>query len=313
LDKRLWLEHPTASQIARVARVTSVKPRSGSRVFLSFAHEDSGLAQIIRDRLAASEIKTVNWEHVTGATGAWQPQRELIRSSDVLVVLLSPASSTNTGVAEEVEAALSSDLDRRGIDVIPVLAAPTTLPPALSAQVAIDLTDDISSGLEQLVAQIEATSRADFSTLKPPQFERLVADLLRDVGFNVEENLYPSEGAVDMRATYERVDPFGCKETEVWLVEAKLYSHQRVSVPAIQRLAGVVALATADGTRGLLVTNGQLTSVAREYVTSLERRSHVRLRVIDGVELRRLLREHLAVAARYFGPAGPHPEHDADT
>jgi hypothetical protein len=41
--------------------------------------------------------------------------------------------------------------------------------------------------------------------------------------------------------------------------------------------------------------------VAREYVVELERRPPVRLRVLDGVELKRLLRQFPAVAARHFG------------
>lgn len=118
---------------------------------------------------------------------------------------------------------------------------------------------------------------------------------------------------VDLRVTYDRTDPFGLPETEVWLVGAKLYSHERVSVEALRSFAG--ALAVASGvTRGLLVTNAQLTSVAREYVEQLEGSTQVRLRVIDGVELRNLLRRFPAGAARDFGgmaASGPGPDGDS--
>jgi hypothetical protein len=40
----------------------------------------------------------------------------------------------------------------------------------------------------------------------------------------------------------------------VWLVEAKLYAHERVSFPTIRQLAGALAV-TSGATRGLLVTN----------------------------------------------------------
>jgi hypothetical protein len=120
------------------------------------------------------------------------------------------------------------------------------------------------------------------------------------VGFRLDEVRQGLDPGVDLRATYQRADPFGSPETEVWLVETKLYSHQRVSVEAIRQLAGFVSMAPS-GTRGLLVTNAQLTSVAREYVVELERRPSARLRVLDGVDLKRLLRQFPAVAARHFG------------
>jgi len=93
-------------------------------------------------------------------------------------------------------------------------------------------------------------------------------------------------------------------------VETKLYSHERVSVDAIRKLAGTLAV-TPGLTRGLLVTNAQLTSVALEYLAELERSPHVRLRVLDGAELKRLLRQFPATAERHFGEpvkskSGPH-------
>src|SRR5262249_48728072 len=140
----------------------------------------------------------------------------------------------------------------------------------------------------------------DFSAMNPRSFEDLVADLLRAVGFHVNDMRHRADAGVDMRATYERTDPFGSPETEVWLVQAKLYSHQRVSVDALRQLAAALAVASG-GPRGLLVTNSQLTSVALDYVAELERTPHVRLRVLDGVELKRLLRQFPEVAARHFG------------
>jgi len=97
----------------------------------------------------------------------------------------------------------------------------------------------------------------------------------------------------------------------VWLVEAKLYSHQRISIEIIRRLAGVLAV-SPGATRGLLVTNAQLTSVAEEYVAELGQSSHIALRVVDGVELKRLLRQFPSVVSRHFGPA-PTARRDGDS
>jgi restriction endonuclease Mrr len=143
------------------------------------------------------------------------------------------------------------------------------------------------------------------------QFESLVADLLRATGFLVEETGGLADRGVDMRATYRRADPFGSPETEVWLVQAKLYRRGHISVTTIRDLASVVAEAPGK-TRGLLVTSAQVTSVALTYAAELERDSRVRLRVLDGLELRRMLRQFPAVAARHFGGAAAPAEATPD-
>lgn len=281
--------------------MTSAEPAVARRVFLSYAYDDHALAQRIRDALARSGVLTMNqiWE-VSSGEDLTARLLETIRASDVVVVLLSPAAAASPWVSTEIELTLSRDLDRRGAELIPVLAAPTDLPPALRNRAVVDLTEDVNAGVRQLVEQIQATSQADFSAMSPREFEDLVADLLRAVGFRLDEVRHGLDPGVDLRATYQRADPFGSPETEVWLVETKLYSHKRVSVEAIRQLAGFLSM-VPSGTRGLLVTNAQLTSVALEYVAELERRAHVRLQVLDGVELKRLLRQFPAVAARHFG------------
>jgi hypothetical protein len=294
--------------------VTNAEPSAGRRVFLSHSHDDHALALRIRDALVRSGVHATNqiWEGSVGESLMTQ-LRETIRASDIVVVLLSPASAASRGVSTEIEAALSHDLDKRGAELIPVLVAPTDLPPRLRDRAVVDLTEDVNAGLRQLVEEIQATSRVDFSAMNPRAFESLVADLLRAVGFGVDEVRHRPDQGVDLRATYQHADPFGSPETEVWLVQAKLYSHTRVSVDAIKQLAGVLAIASG-GTRGLLITNAQLTSVALDFVAELER-SRVRLRVLDGVELKRLLRRFPAVAARHFGNATPtsKPGSDGDT
>jgi TIR domain/Restriction endonuclease len=270
-------------------------------VFLSYAHDTQTLAQRISNVLAQSGVRITN-QVMTVSSGEdlTTRLRETIRASDIVIVLLSPAAAASRWVSTEIALALSSDLAKRGADLIPVLAAPTDLPPDLRGRAVVDLTEDFSAGLRQLVAQVKATSRVDFSAMSPVAFAHLVADLLLATGFDLHDVGHLPDQEVDLRATYQRTDPFGAPETEVWLVQAKLYAHQRVSVDVIRLLAGILAVASS-GTRGLLVTNAQLTSVAREYLAQLERGPHVRLRVLDGLDLKRLLRQFPAVAARHFG------------
>ena len=163
----------------------------------------------------------------------------------------------------------------------------------------IDVTDlwEVSAPRDWRLGAVRAgdVSRIDFTSMTPHGFTELVADLLRELDFEIDGRHGDAE--IDLRATYHRADPFGSPEKQVWLVESKLYAHERVSVETIRQFAGVLSLAPA-ATQGLLVTNTQLTSVAEEYIDELNRT--VNLRVIDGMRLRRLLRELPAVAERHF-------------
>ena len=168
--------------------------------------------------------------------------------------------------------------------------------------------------MRRLTEQIQAASRVDFSSMSPSTFEDLVADLLGAVGFNLDDSHLARGVGIDFRATYQRTDPFGSPEIETWLVETKLYSSARVSVQTIRGLAGLVAT-TPGNVRGLLVTNGQLTSMALDVLADLSGRPSLRLQVIDGLDLRRLLRQFPAVAERHFAaePADLRQEPDADS
>ncbi len=277
----------------------SAEPTPARRVFLSYAQDDHAVAQRIRGALIQADVAAT--EHILQirSDDLAAQLRETVRTSDVVVALLSPAAESRW-VGTEIDIALSGELDRRGIEFFPVLVAPTDLSPSLRDRPVVDFTVDEAAGLRNLIGQIEATSRADFSVMSPREFEDLVADLLRAVGFRLDEMRHRTDPRVDLRATYQQKDPFGRLETQVWLVEAKLYSHERVSVDAIMQLAGALAV-TPGATNALLVTNAQLTSVARDYVVKLDRSAQRRLQVLDGIELKRLIREFPSVAARHFG------------
>lgn len=278
---------------------------TGRRVFLSYAYADAAAAERVAGALAHAGIAASSSGPVQASDAAELKDRlsDSLRGSDVVIVLMSEAAVASPWVAWELEQAASGRLRRRGIEVIAATLDGTPLPAGLRDRGAVDLRVDFERGLGALVAQVDATTRVAFDDLTPADFEALVTDLLRARGLVVERG--PLADGADLRATRQVDDPFGGLETETWLVECKLYRRERASVDAIRQAAGLLATAPA-GVRGLLVTTAQLTSVASDYLASLERSARVRLRVLDGSDLTRLLRAHPEVAARHFPePAGP--------
>ena len=151
-----------------------------------------------------------------------------------------------------------------------------------------------------MVEQIGGAAEIDFSELGWRAFEALVADLLVELGFtDIERESAVHDLRVDIKAHYSHTDPFGLQVTDTWLVEIKFYGQRRADLKSINQLTGYLSGLPARN-KGLLVTNGQLTSAAKEWLQSTEASSRVEIRVIDGTELKRLLLQHRDLIEKYF-------------
>ena len=267
-----------------------------SRVFVNNVPEDDSFAELISDVLARAGVPTVGRPEERTGSWSWDRQAlaDLVRANDVVLQLRSNSASRQ--YPDEGE--LQIDLQKRGATLIPVVFGREVLVEAdRRAAVIVDTpSTDAVSGLVEVVT---ATSWIDFSVLTPYVFEKLVADLLTMLGFRIDGSVPGVISGLDFKATYVRSDPFGASETETWLVDAKLYQHSRVRLETIREIIGAISLEPA-GARGLLVTNSQISSVVRDYLAKIEGRSQARLRIMDGVELKRLIARFPQLVDKYF-------------
>jgi tetratricopeptide (TPR) repeat protein len=141
-------------------------------------------------------------------------------------------------------------------------------------------------GLADYMLALEPMPPVDLDSLTPRAFEGLVADLLTELGFEVE--LGASDRGVDLVATLTRADPFGMEERTVWLVEAKA-TRAPPGLRALHQLVGAMA-ANDHVDRGLFVTTTEMTSVAREWLAQSPLAT--RVRVLEAPDLRNLLFRH---------------------
>jgi restriction system protein len=123
--------------------------------------------------------------------------------------------------------------------------------------------------------------------LDPRKFEELVAELLRDKGYDVTLTPPSRDGGRDILAV--KREDIGSALT---LVECKRYAaNKRVGVDIVRGLYGVVSADNA--TRGLIATTSYFTSGARAFRDQVP----YRLGLADFEVLRRMLqrfRSHLA-------------------
>jgi hypothetical protein len=272
-----------------------------NRIFLSYAFEDSIEARRVARSLgdAGFNIWLNEW-HLIPGEDVDQTIGEAIRSSDKLVVLLSPHSVASPWVRQELKHASSARLDQRGIDTIPALLAPCDVPKDLQDRGIVDLTQDNPDGLQQLIDRLRYSKAMDFRSLNARSFERLVADLLLRLGFGVElEWRIKPDSAPAIKASYHHQDPLGSIQELIYFVETKFYPHERASVVSIRQMIGYIHDAPRN-VRGLLVTNGLLTSEARGFLEQADTITTERLSVLEGSELRRLLARYPDLIDRYF-------------
>lgn len=268
------------------------------QISISYAHADREIALKIADavRGVRHQIWIADWKLTIGDTIAERIDRTM-RPGDILLILLSPDSVHSRWIQDEISSTLAQELRDRAITIIPALVRDCDIPPMLADRRFIDFRGEIHQGLHRLVDQIAAASSLDFTKLDYGAFERMVADLLRKLGFIVQPIPVSHDGGVDLVATMQSRDPFGVIQSERWIVQAKLYHKQRMSVAHIKEMLGVLS-----GTRnkGLIVTNRRLTSVMRSFLVESIDKFAAELRVIDGTELTNLLLQHPELIRKYI-------------
>lgn len=271
------------------------------QVFLSYAQDDKPLARRLAEGLRAAGLRVWfdEWELAVGDSIVPRIE-QAVATSDLLLVLISPRSVESRWVRTELSSFLAHELKDRAITLIPVLIEDCEIPPVFADRQYLDLSEDFDKGLERLISQLRAVPDIDFSRLDGRTFEKLVGDLLLELGFSIQQTPLSRDSGFDFIASFSSRDPFGAKRQETWCVEVKLYRDQRVSVSALRQMLGYLMTSPHVG-KGLVVTNSRLTSVARDFLSETSTRSGHELRVIDGTELTNLLSQNPGLVERYFG------------
>jgi len=275
--------------------------RSGTRVFLSYAFKDREFAQKIAERIKAYGVHVWydEWELALGDSIIDVIER-VISSSDYIIILLSPNSVKSKWVQHELSVALTHELTARDVTIMPVVIADCEIPIALKSRQWLDLRKDSERNIDILVRQIANAPRINFSHLNERAFENLVGDILECLGFtNIQYEVQVENWRADIKAEYQQRDPFGVETSEVWLVETKFYKNERADLQSLHRLTSYLQ-AFPERYKGLLVTNGQLTSAAKEWLQTIQEKTRIQIRVIEGPELKKLLLCYPNLIKKYF-------------
>jgi hypothetical protein len=279
------------------------KPKQNPQVFVSYASTDSAAAKAIVEGLRSRDLNVwVDADELRPGSHWAESIRTAISASAYFLLLLSKHSVQSFWMAHEVEAVLK-ELQSRDVTFLPVLLEDCDIPSFLAIYQCFDMRSGIEENLENLAEALRFTPKIDFEKLSPQGFEQLVVDLLKKLGFiNLQPEIQQNDSGFDAVVEFRQKDPFGAETREVYVVETKLYRHSRADLQTLRQLAGY-AKSNPRINKALLVTNGNLTSVALDWVNDAPKATGIPIRVIDGTELKRLLLQNTDLVSKYFPPS----------
>jgi restriction system protein len=150
--------------------------------------------------------------------------------------------------------------------------------------------DDIAPGelLAQAYVEVEQTLvgdlRASINGVSPTRFERLVVDLIEQMGYG--------EGTVVGRSGDGGIDGIISQDAlglEKVYVQAKRYTTGPVGEPEIRNFSGSLDARGAD--KGVFITTSEFSSTARQTAQNISAGNKF-IRLVDGDELAHLMIRH---------------------
>lgn len=122
------------------------------KVFISYSSRDKQftlkLAQNLKD--AGIPVWYDSWEIKVGDS-IIEKIEQGIKGSDYLIIILSKASTTSKWVQEELSAAKTIEIGRRGVFILPVLIENCDIPPLIASKRYADFRDNYEKGLNELL------------------------------------------------------------------------------------------------------------------------------------------------------------------
>ncbi|HEY9621175.1 MAG TPA: TIR domain-containing protein [Crinalium sp.] len=273
------------------------------QVFVSYASADRVAAKAIVEGLRLQHLDVwLDADELCPGDHWAESIRAAISASAYFLLLLSKHSVNSPWMDHEIEAVLK-ELQSRGITFLPILLEDCDIPLSLAGYQWFDMRSGIQENLERLAEALGSTPKIDFEKLSPQTFGQLVVDLLQKLGFiNLQSEARQTDSGIDAIVEFRQKDPFGAETREVYAVEAKLYRNSRADLRTLMQLAGY-AKNDPKINKALLITNGNLTSVALDWVNEAPKATGIPIRVVDGTELKRLLLHNTDLVSKYFAPA----------
>jgi hypothetical protein len=280
-----------------------------TRIFLSFPHSEMRIAELLAQAISANGIEPVldNYEIDQGGEDILSHLLFRAHTSEFVLLLIptdSPVAARwrRGGFSKSVRSKVRS----RNISIIPIYLGSRLFSLPSSDAVSFTLErrhagERVSQvSIDRVASYVSSLPRVKFDHLTPQSFEHLVIALLQKLKFF---DIEPSRGAdygFDIQAKTRTRNPFGGAGATPWLIQLKFHKSARADIQSLQQLSYGLERQPL-GVNGVLITNGQLTSTAREWVESNEKSKRTSITIVDGTQLRELVLKYPDIVDNFFG------------
>ena len=226
-------------------------------------------------------------------------------SSDFVILLMSPDFAEKANMSEgDFDKALRYKIKSRNISIVPVYLGRRPLVSSFSSTVSFTLGREVSSvsfdrQIDRIADYLYNVPRVDFERLAPPQFEALVHALLKKLRLLDIEYAGLKDNGFDLTAKSRVRNPFSGHIFATWMIEVKFTRSARVDLNLLHKLSQYLEKKPI-AMNGVVITNGQLTSTAREWLEDNTRLKRTSLTVVDGTQLRELVLKYPDLVGTFF-------------
>ncbi|WP_445354869.1 TIR domain-containing protein [Microbulbifer sp. EKSA008] len=285
-----------------------------SRIFISSTHREREIAHELADRLSCEGLSPVMDSFEAEFADQWLHHiLYSVKSSDVVLLLMPEDDYERKWVRREFNKTLKYKLKSRSILVIPVYLGRNRFVNPSSEQVSFFLENESYShstkkyserSIEKLITYLANVPKVDFNLLSSRDFENLIIVLLRKLRFfDIEEQGFGHDMGFDILAKTKTRNPFGGNSFISWAIEIKYNKNSRADISSLKQLSYYLEDRSMD-VNGVLITNGQLTSTALEWLEFNEKEKRTSITVVDGIKLKQLILKHPKIVDEFFGHRG---------
>lgn len=285
-----------------------------NRIFISSTHSEIDFANELALRLEQEGLSPVLDSFDAEYADEWLHHvLYSVESSDVVLLLMPENHYERKWIRRELNKTLKYKLKSRNVLVIPVYLGRKRFFSSSPDQTAFFIENESHSAsitkysersIIKLVTYLANAPRVNFEEIAPNDFEYLIIALLKKLRFfDIEEQGIINDFGFDILAKTKTRNPFGGISFVSWAIEVKYNKDSRADINALKQLSYYLENSSLD-VNGVLITNGQLTSTALDWLEYNEKEKRTSITVVDGIKLKQLILKYPALVEEFFGGRG---------
>lgn len=285
-----------------------------NRIFISSTHSERDFSRELALRLEQEGLSPVLDSFDAEYADEWLHHvLYSVESSDVVLLLMPENHYERKWISRELNKTLKYKLKSRNVLVIPVYLGRKRFISSSPDQVAFFIENESHSdslakyseqSIRKLVTYLANVPKVDFKIMAPNDFEYLIFALLKKLRFfDIEEQRAIHDVGFDILAKTKTRNPFGGISFISWAIEVKYTKDSRADINALKQLSYYLENSSLD-VNGVLITNGQLTSTALDWLEYNEKEKRTSITVVDGIKLKQLILKYPALVEKFFGRRG---------